>query len=46
MFNIYWKCYMSERKDFLVREERKFEATGLPVILQGKQGSYALEDKS
>ena len=45
LFNIYWKCKISERKDLLVREERGFDATGLPVIWQGKQGSYALTDK-
>ena len=36
---------MSERKDLLVREERRFEASGLPVIRQGRPGSYALSDK-
>ena len=36
---------MSEGKDVLVREERTFGATGLPVIRQGKPGSYASRDK-
>ena len=36
---------MSEGKDHLVREERWFGASGLPVIRQGMQGSYALRDK-
>ncbi len=36
---------MSERNDPLVREERGLEASGLPVICKGMQGSYALEDK-
>ena len=34
---------MSERKGALVREERALDATGLPVIRQGKPGSYALQ---
>ncbi len=33
---------MSERKEAIVREELAFDATGLPVIWQGTQGSYAL----
>ena len=37
---------MSEGKDLLVREERRFGASGLPVIRQGKLGSYAPRDKS
>ena len=32
----------SERKDHLVREERWSGASGVPVILQGRPGSYAL----
>ena len=46
MYDIYWKCLMSERKDPIVREELGFGASGLPVIWQGTQGSYALSDKS
>ena len=34
---------MSEWKYPLVREERGNGAAGGPVILQGKQGSYALD---
>jgi hypothetical protein len=37
---------MSEGKDLLVREEQRFDASGLPVIRQGTPGSYALRDKS
>ena len=36
---------ISEGKGLLVREERRLEATGLPVVWQGMQGSYALGDK-
>lgn len=45
MFNIYWDCEMSEGKDHLVREERWFVATGIPVVRQGRLGSYAIDDK-
>ena len=34
---------MSDRKEAIVREELAFEASGLPVIWEGKQGSYALQ---
>ena len=37
---------MSERKDLLVREEQRFVATGVSVIRQGRQSSYAIRDKS
>jgi hypothetical protein len=37
---------MSDGKDFLVREERKSDATGGSVIRQGRLSSYALRDKS
>jgi hypothetical protein len=33
---------MSERKEVIVREELAIDASGPPVIRQGKQGSYAL----
>ena len=36
---------MSEGKEVIVREELAFEASGQPVIQQGRPGSYALEDK-
>ena len=36
---------MSEGKEAIVREELAFGASGLPVIFQGTQGSYALRDK-
>ncbi len=36
---------MSEGKEPLVREERGFEASGPPVIRQGRPGSYALAGK-
>jgi hypothetical protein len=45
MFDIYWECWVSERKDLLVREERRFVATGGPVICEGMPGSYAISDK-
>ena len=32
---------MPEGKEALVREERASGATGLPVVLQGRPGSYA-----
>ena len=37
---------VSEGKDLLVREEQRFEASGSPVIRQGRPGSYASRDKS
>ena len=37
---------MSERKDLLVREERRFVATGRSVVWQGRPSSYAISDKS
>ena len=36
---------MSDRKEAIVREELAFGASGLPVIWQGMQGSYAPSDK-
>ena len=36
---------MSEWKEALVREEQTSVASGLPVILQGRPGSYAIWDK-
>lgn len=36
---------MSEGKKALVREEQVFEASGVPVVLQGMLGSYAFLDK-
>lgn len=36
---------MSERNKVIVREELTLDASGLPVIRQGMQGSYALKGK-
>jgi hypothetical protein len=36
---------MPERKEAIVREELAFDASGRPVIRQGRPGSYALRDK-
>ena len=33
---------MSEGKEVIVREELATDASGLPAVRQGKQGSYAL----
>ena len=45
LFDMYWECWVSERKDLLVREERRSVASGLPVVWQGTPGSYAIGDK-
>ena len=35
--------HTSEWKKAIVREELAFGASGLPVVQQGRQGSYALK---